>query len=85
MIHQNSLWAYAANSKTLGQRARSIYAWIKEHGEATDREVMKALGFSEPNSVRPRITELVKNGLLIEVGAQKDPTTGVIVRKVRVA
>jgi hypothetical protein len=38
------------------------------------------LGFSDMNSVRPRITELVQAGRLIELKKIKDATTGKSVR-----
>ena len=38
----------------------------------TAREIAQRLGFSDLNAVRPRITELVKEGRLIEVGQRYD-------------
>ncbi len=47
----------------LARRAAAILAWLAAHGPATDREVMRGLGFVEPNAVRPRISELIDAGL----------------------
>ena len=49
-------------------------------GAATDRQVMEALGFTDMNSVRPRINDMMKMGLLIEVGSRNDTLTGKRVR-----
>jgi hypothetical protein len=46
----------------------------------TDREVRDMCGFSDMNSVRPRITELVEEGFLVEGPSVKDALTGRTVR-----
>jgi len=48
----------------------------------TDREVAEALLFDDMNAVRPRITELVQAGSLVEVGSKQDTETGRTVRLV---
>lgn len=48
----------------------------------TDREVMARCGFIDPNSCRPRITELINQGHLVERGSIKCPVTGKTVRLV---
>ena len=48
----------------------------------TDRQVTAALGFDERNAVQPRITELIKAGLVAEVGKTKCNITGKRVRVV---
>ncbi len=50
---------------------------------STDRHVCTFLGFTDMNSVRPRITTLIKRGLLEECGSMRDPLTGKRVRLVR--
>ena len=50
-----------------------IAVWV---GEMTAREVANALGYLDMNAVRPRITELCKEGYLVEVGIKIDPVTG---------
>ena len=40
------------------------------------RDVMETLGFRDMNSVRPRITELMKKGQIEAVGTVRDELTG---------
>lgn len=81
-VHANSIAAYRAEETKLSRRALTILAWITEHGPHTDRQVMQGMGFTEPNSVRPRITELIDAGKLMEVGDVTCPVTGRNVRRV---
>lgn len=81
-LHANSLSAYRAEQPRLSKRAEEILAWITEHGPHTDREVMEGMGFPDMNNVRPRITELVKMGKLMEVGDVVCPLTKKSVRRV---
>jgi predicted HTH transcriptional regulator len=83
-VHANSLAAYEAEETKLSARAQAVLAWISQHGPHTDREVMKGMGFQEPNSVRPRITELIDAGKLMEVCSRRCPVTGKSVRVVDV-
>jgi hypothetical protein len=43
---------------------------------------MQGMGFGEPNQVRPRITELIEAGKLMEVCSRRDTATGKTVRVV---
>ncbi len=79
MAHQNSIAAHRGNR--YGERCRAIMEAIKK-GPGTDRDIMHRLGKVDPNSVRPRVTELVKVGALEEVGTQIDAETGKTVRVV---
>lgn len=83
-VHQNSIDCYYAEEAKLSTRAAAILDWISEHGPHTDREVMRGMGFTEPNQVRPRITELIDANKLMEVGDVKCPVTGHRVRRVDV-
>ena len=68
-MHINSLTAYREEREQLRGRQALIYELLSETNTAmTDREVMSKLGFSEPNAVRPRITELIKKGFVEESG-----------------
>lgn len=69
----------------LAARAAAILTWLAAHGPATDREVMRGLGFVEPNAVRPRISELIDARLVVECGERVCATTGQRVRVVRAA
>lgn len=42
-------------------------------GPMTARCVMQVLGYSDLNSVRPRLTELVHEGYVVEAGTVWDP------------
>lgn len=43
--------------------------------EMTARQVMEKLGYTDPNMVRPRLTELMKEGLVKVTGESLDPKT----------
>jgi hypothetical protein len=53
----------------------------------TDREILNDLfpGRDDMNLVRPRISDLVRDGALIEVGTAIDPASGHEVRQVWMA
>lgn len=78
-MHANSLEAYQTiemserNAKLLSVLDASIFPM-------TDREVMRALGWTDPNMVRPGITKLTQVGVLAEVGQIKCEITGRTVR-----
>lgn len=84
MRHPNSSAALRSerDSGRIGKRAAEIVAVYGER-VLIDREVMAALGFTDPNKVRPRITELVLAGVLDECGWRIDPETGKKVRQTR--
>ena len=90
-MHENSLKAYEEELPKLNPRAGAVlraavrYQAVGGTVALTDRTIMRLLGFADPNSVRPRITELLKAGLLVEGGKIKDSTTGKTVRTVRVS
>jgi hypothetical protein len=78
VMHENSLEAWdALDVKTRQAQVLQAYA---ECGPLTDREVMVRLRHHDPNKVRPRITELVKNKRLIECGKRPDVVSGKRVR-----
>lgn len=81
-LHDNSIQAYHAEEAKLSRRAQAVLEWITAHGPHTDREVMRGMGFTEPNAVRPRITELIDAGKLMEVCSVRCPVTGKTVRRV---
>lgn len=83
-MHSNSLLAYAESQTHLSAREQMIVARMQQDvfGEWTDRQMMNALGFTDMNAVRPRITSLVQKGILKEVGSVRDMVTGKTVRTV---
>ena len=66
---------------------KEAVAEASEDGPATDREVMRLLGFEDKGAVSPRITEMLdpKDGRLAEVGSRFDSWTGKTVRLVAAA
>jgi len=84
-MHQNSLFVYGAMRHKLSMRAKLVLSAFIGHGiPATDREIMKIMRFNDPNAVRPRITELIKNGHLVECGNVLCQVGGRTVRVCRV-
>lgn len=84
-MHVNSLAAYESGRADLfSARELAILNFLRklQGTSASDRDVMISLGFSDMNSVRPRITELVKDGVLVESGSKTDDVTGKTVRLV---
>lgn len=81
MIHRNSIQSFHEIRDKLNGKHQVIWDAFKSSENLTDRMVKDMLGFEDMNSVRPRITELVKNGYLVEVDRSKCPVTG---KKVRV-
>ena len=79
-VHANSRDAYFEAAGMISRRAQMVLDWVRANGRATDRQVMQGLGFGEPGAVRPRITELIAIGALIEVGDTRCATTGKTVR-----
>ena len=74
--HVNSLLVYfEGKEEFFGKRELQVLGVIRRLGRASDREVMLALGYTDMNSVRPRINTLRDEGLLVEVADQEDPVT----------
>jgi predicted HTH transcriptional regulator len=81
-IHQNSRDSYKdfRGVKQSSYRAR-IWNLYNDAGKPlTDREIMQTLHEIDPNNIRPEITRLKQDGLLMEVGKNKCPVTGKTVR-----
>lgn len=80
MIHEHSIAAYHAELPKLTRRALKIIEWLELHPKKTDREIMIGMGFTDMNMVRPRVTEAVDLGSLVEVGEKRCAITGKTVR-----
>ena len=63
--------AYYESREGAPTRRREIYQHLKENGEKTAEELMQALGYHDPNNVRPRLTELKEAGLIEACGKKK--------------
>ena len=83
-VHQNSIESYHSSGPLISRRAQMVLDWVRANGRATDRQVMQGLGFTDGNAVKPRISELIQIGLLVEVGATRCHITGKTVRLVDV-
>jgi hypothetical protein len=82
-MHDHSLAAYREEQPRLAGRAAAIVAHLAKHGPRTDRELAREMGFGENlNAVRPRITELLEDNVLMEVGELRCPVTKKTVRRV---
>jgi hypothetical protein len=80
-MHQHSLDAYRALD--VGTRRAFVLQSYADHGPLTDRAVCASLGYDDMNAVRPRISELVKQGSLVECGTVRDDLTRRMVRTCR--
>ena len=81
-IHENSRESFKEYRKAKGFSYRSRI-WNLYHAAGrplTDREIMQSLLETDPNNIRPEITRLKQDGLLVEVGKNKCPVTGKTVR-----
>lgn len=73
-MHKNSLKTNDCIEKDGSKLNRRVMVYNVYNYEIplSDREVMIILGFNDMNSVRPRITELIQEGVLEECGTVKD-------------
>lgn len=74
-VQETSLMAFIAEKESgrLGERAKACAIYISRHPYVTACEVMAGLGFADPNKVRPRISELKKEGVIVEDGVKECP------------
>lgn len=82
MIHTNSVEAIVGMDKVT--RASTIVTAYVAHGELTDRQACRLVGSRDMNYVRPRITELVRDGILVQIRTERDNITGKKVRVCRI-
>ena len=84
-MHENSLKAFTEEQKMFTERAWEIRQYALTHGNSvlTDRSIKEALGYSDMNDVRPRITEMIKGGWMDQIGEKVDEDTGKTVRIVK--
>ena len=87
-VHENSRKAYHEELPIFSARELAIMDVFRESGgfSMTDRTVMQRMGFTDKNSVSPRITALInEHKVLVETGKVKCPVTGKTVRVVGIA
>ena len=68
--------AYYESRDTAPTRRRILFSALKKYGPQTADELMDRLGYTDPNAVRPRLTELKEDGLIETVGRRKSSRTG---------
>lgn len=66
MMRSTSLDAYQDIKPELGDAQKIVYDAIVKLGCPTDLEIMRYLGLKDPNKVRPRRNELMKQGRITE-------------------
>ena len=85
VTHPNALAAYYAGTDGLfSNREVEVLRILRRTPGLTDREVALAMRSQDPNRSRPRITALLKSGVLEECGDAQDPISGKTVRRTRV-
>ena len=73
-MHANSLIAYQENLAKLDKRSKMIYGHVAMKGlPMTDRQIKNDLFglWADMNMVRPRISDMKRDGWMIEVGQEK--------------
>jgi hypothetical protein len=80
-MHENSTTCFKETiSERSKRRGEILDAFKKADRPLSDREILQMIGRSDMNSVRPRITELVHEEMLIETGKIRDILTKKTVR-----
>ena len=84
-VHVNSLVTYYDERNKFNEREKLIYGQLSFAGPQTDREIKDAVfsGGADMNNVRPRVSDLIKKGWVMEVGKKVDHVTNKTVRIVR--
>ena len=83
-MHRNSIAAFDALPLSKRQR-EALAALAALGGRATDRQLARQMGTEDCNRARPRVTELLKAGVLVEFGDVPDGVSGKMVRMVMLA
>ena len=71
----NSLEAHQVEKQKFPSRKEKIISFLYKHGRSTERQIMLGLGFTDMNSIRPRVTEMINSGELKELGTSVNPVT----------
>lgn len=76
--HGNSLEAHGSIEAALEGRRAEIVAWVDLHGPCTVRCINEGLfgAWADMDLTRPRVTELLAAGRLVECGKVPDHATG---------
>jgi predicted HTH transcriptional regulator len=86
-IHDNSKTAYEEEQPNLSDRELKVYRLLKHNrnNSYTDKQVSRLLNYPHHSAVQPRISDLLKKGLIREAGTVKCDSTGKTVRLVKFA
>jgi hypothetical protein len=76
MVRDTSLSAYISISPILGHKQQIVFDTIKLLGSPTDLEITQYLNLGDPNKVRPRRNELLKNGSIVECEKRECSVSG---------
>lgn len=68
--------AYYESRDAAPTRRRILFDALKKYGPQTADELMDRLGYTDPNAVRPRLTELKETGLIETIGKRESRRTG---------
>lgn len=85
-VHINSLMAYYANLRKFSRRENEILGVFvrNNNNPLTDRQIRAALDYADMNAVRPRVSELIKDDIMIECGNVICPYSKKQVRLVKI-
>jgi predicted HTH transcriptional regulator len=85
-VHKHSLAAYnqLRNSQQTKLKWAKILGLLINSPPMTDKQISTALGYAHYSAVQPRISDLIKEGILEECGEIKCPESGLPVRLVRI-
>lgn len=78
-MHRNSLKTFSEIQDSLRPREKMILLILND-GPLTEREILERTGRTDMNYVRPRCSDMVKLGVLKEIGSELCPVTGKSVR-----
>lgn len=72
-MRQTSLISYfhLKQQGVLGKGQKEVLSALQHLWSATDNEIARFLGYADPNKVRPRRNELVKQGLVFGYGKRQ--------------
>jgi len=82
-IHQNSVESYdehKSSGKARSFRIKILGVLSRHDTPLTDREIMNILGEVDVNNIRPEITRMKQEGILVECGKITCQHTGKTVR-----
>jgi predicted HTH transcriptional regulator len=63
-VRDTSILTYITLAEHLGEMTQAAYEAVKQHPYRTAKELAKKLGYTDPNKIRPRLTELKDAGLV---------------------